>query len=479
MKVEQIGPYLWRIPLDAKRGMRVPGLILADEPLMAQIRRDASLEQVANAATLPGIVKASFAMPDIHQGYGLPVGGVVATDVETGVVSPGGVGYDINCGVRLLRTNLGAREVLPSLRQVVDGLYQAIPAGVGSRGPIKLSAGEERRILETGARWAVEHQFGDSQDLLRIESNGCLAEADPDAVSPKAYERGKNQLGTLGSGNHFVEIQVVEEIYDDRAAEALGLFPEQVTVMIHTGSRGLGHQVCTDHLRRLEGALRKFDIWLPDRQLACAPLDSAEAVDYLGAMRAAANFAFANRQCLAHFTWEVFTRVLSVSPAALGMALVYDVAHNIAKLEEHEVDGRRRQLLVHRKGATRAFPPHHPELVDAYREIGQPVLIPGDMGRYSYVLVGTEAAMRETFGSTCHGAGRVMSRTAAVKAARGRHIARELEAKGILVRATGRDALEEEMPEAYKDVKDVVNVVERFGISRKVARLRPIGVIKG
>jgi len=479
VKVEQIGPYLWRIPLDAKRGMRVPGLILADEPLMAQIRRDASLEQVANAATLPGIVKASFAMPDIHQGYGLPVGGVVATDVETGVVSPGGVGYDINCGVRLLRTNLGAREVLPSLRQVVDGLYQAIPAGVGSRGPIKLSAGEERRILETGARWAVEHRFGDSQDLLRIESNGCLAEADPDAVSPKAYERGKNQLGTLGSGNHFVEIQVVEEIYDDRAAEALGLFPEQVTVMIHTGSRGLGHQVCTDHLRRLEGAMRKFDIWLPDRQLACAPLDSAEAVDYLGAMRAAANFAFANRQCLAHFTWEVFTRVLSVSPAALGMALVYDVAHNIAKLEEHEVDGRRRQLLVHRKGATRAFPPHHPELVDAYREIGQPVLIPGDMGRYSYVLVGTEAAMRETFGSTCHGAGRVMSRTAAVKAARGRHIARELEGKGILVRATGRDALEEEMPEAYKDVKDVVNVVERFGISRKVARLRPIGVIKG
>ena len=479
MKVEQIGPCLWRIPLDAKRGMRVPGLILADEPLMAQIRRDASLEQVANAATLPGIVKASFAMPDIHQGYGLPVGGVVATDVETGVVTPGGVGYDINCGVRLLRTNLGAREVLPSLRQVVDGLYQAIPAGVGSRGPIKLSAGEERRLVETGARWAVEHRFGDNQDLLRIESNGCLAGADPDAVSPKAYERGKNQLGTLGSGNHFVEIQVVEEIYDDRAAEALGLFPEQVTVMIHTGSRGLGHQVCTDHLRRLEGALRKFDIWLPDRQLACAPLDSAEAVDYLGAMRAAANFAFANRQCLAHFTWEVFTRVLSVSPAALGMALVYDVAHNIAKLEEHEVDGRRRQLLVHRKGATRAFPPHHPELVDAYREIGQPVLIPGDMGRYSYVLVGTEAAMRETFGSTCHGAGRVMSRTAAVKAARGRQIARELEGKGILVRATGRDALEEEMPEAYKDVKDVVNVVERFGISRKVAKLRPIGVIKG
>ncbi len=479
MKVEQVGPYLWQIPLDAKRGMRVPGLILADEPLMAQIRRDASLEQVANAATLPGIVKASLAMPDIHQGYGLPVGGVVATDMETGVVSPGGVGYDINCGVRLLRTNLKASDVLPRLPQLADGLYQTIPAGVGSRGAVRLSPGEERRLVETGARWAVEHGFGDTDDLSRIESNGCLAGAEADAVSPKAYERGKNQLGTLGSGNHFLEIQVVEETYYERAAAALGLFPGQITLMIHTGSRGLGHQVCTDYLRRLEGALRKFDIWLPDRQLACAPLDSPEATDYLGAMRAAANFAFANRQCLAHLSREVFGRVLSVSPAALGMTLVYDVAHNIAKLEEHEVDGRRRWLLVHRKGATRAFPPHHPELVEAYREIGQPVLIPGDMGRYSYVLVGTEASMRETFGSTCHGAGRVMSRTAALKAARGRQIARELEAKGILARATGRGALEEEMSEAYKDVKDVVQVVENFGISRKVARLRPIGVIKG
>ncbi len=479
MKVEQVGPYLWQIPQDAKRGMRVPGLILADEPLMAQIRRDASLEQVANAAALPGIVRASLAMPDIHQGYGLPVGGVVATDMETGVVSPGGVGYDINCGVRLLRTNLKASDVLPRLPQLVDSLYQTIPAGVGSRGLVKLSSGEERRLVETGARWAVSHGFGEAEDLSRIESNGCLAGAAADAVSPKAYERGKNQLGTLGSGNHFLEIQVVEETYHERAAAALGLFPGQVTVMIHTGSRGLGHQVCTDYLRRLESALRKFDIWLPDRQLACAPLDSPEATDYLGAMRAAANFAFANRQCLAHLTQEVWSRVLSASPTALGMALVYDVAHNIAKLEEHEVDGRRRRLLVHRKGATRAFPPHHPELVEAYREIGQPVLIPGDMGRYSYVLVGTEASMRETFGSTCHGAGRVMSRTAALKAARGRQISRELEAKGILARATGRGALEEEMSEAYKDVKDVVQVVENFGISRKVARLRPIGVIKG
>jgi len=479
VKIEQVGPYLWRIPPDAKPGMRVPGLVLADEALMVQIRRDASLEQVANAACLPGIVKASLAMPDIHQGYGLPVGGVVATDAESGVVSPGGVGYDINCGVRLLRTNLRAGEVSSRLPQLVDGLYQAVPAGVGSRGRVKLSPADVRRVAETGARWALEHGYGDPEDLARIESNGCLQGADPDAVSPKAYERGKGQLGTLGSGNHFLEIQLVEAIYDERAAGALGLFPEQVTVMIHTGSRGLGHQVCTDYLRRLEGALRKFGIWLPDRQLACAPLDSVEAHDYLGAMRGAANFAFANRQCLAHWVREVFAGVLAIPPSKLGMGLVYDVAHNIAKTEEHEVDGRRRRLVVHRKGATRAFPPHHPELVDAYRGIGQPVLIPGDMGRYSYVLVGTEGSMRETFGSTCHGAGRLMSRTAAVKAARGRRIDQELQAKGILARATGRDALEEEMPEAYKDVKDVVEVVERFGISKRVARLRPIGVIKG
>ncbi|MBI2554757.1 MAG: RtcB family protein [Candidatus Rokubacteria bacterium] len=459
--------------------MRVPGLVLASAALMTQIRRDASLEQVANAACLPGIVKASLAMPDIHQGYGLPVGGVVATDAERGVVSPGGVGYDINCGVRLLRTNLRASDVQPRLRQLVDGLYQAIPAGVGSRGRLKLAPADQRRVVETGARWAVGHGFGDADDLARIESNGCLQGADPDAVSPKAYERGKSQLGTLGSGNHFVEIQVVEETYDERAAAALGLFPEQVTVMIHTGSRGLGHQVCTDYLRRLEGALRRFGIWLPDRQLACAPLDSTEAMEYLGAMRAAANFAFANRQCLAHWVRDVFARVFSASPSGPGIGLVYDVAHNIAKTEEHEVDGRRQRVVVHRKGATRAFPPHHPELVEAYRAIGQPVLIPGDMGRYSYVLVGTEAAMRETFGSTCHGAGRVMSRTAAVKAARGRRIDQELEAKGILARATGRDALEEEMPEAYKDVREVVEVVERFGISKRVARLRPMGVIKG
>ncbi|MFQ5520458.1 MAG: RtcB family protein [Candidatus Methylomirabilia bacterium] len=479
VKVEQIGPYLWQVPPDAKPGMRVPGLIVADAALMGQIRRDASLEQVANAATLPGILKASFAMPDIHQGYGLPVGGVVATDLTDGVISPGGVGYDINCGVRLLGTNLSFRDVQPRLSQLVDGLYQAIPTGVGSRGLIKLSAADELRVVVKGARWAVEEGYGVPEDLERIESGGVLADADPEAVSRYAYERGRRQVGTLGSGNHFLEVQVVEEIYDERVARAFGLSRGQLSVMIHTGSRGFGHQVCTDYLRELEGAVKRYGIRLPDRQLACAPLTSPEARDYLGAMRAAANFAFANRQCLAHWTRETFLRVLGISPNELGMALVYDVAHNIAKIEEHEVDGARRTVVVHRKGATRAFPPGHPELGEVYREVGQPVLIPGDMGRYSFVLVGTAASMREAFGSTCHGAGRVMSRSAAVKAARGRQIARELGAKGILVRATGRDALEEEMSDAYKDVRDVVEVVEKFGISKKVAKLRPIGVIKG
>ncbi len=480
VQVERVSPFLWRIPPDAKPGMRVPGLVYADDELMALIRRDRSLEQVANAAALPGIVKASFAMPDIHQGYGLPVGGVVATDTASGVISPGGVGYDINCGVRLLRTALTRQALAPRLSALADALAQAIPSGVGSRGRIKLGQAEERRgpVLR-GARWAVEHGYGDAEDLAHIESNGTLPEADPDAVSQKAYERGRGQLGTLGSGNHFLEVQAVDELVAPEVARALGLEADRIAVMIHTGSRGLGHQVCTDALGTMQSAMRRYGITLPDRQLACAPVEAPEARSYLGAMRAAANFAFANRQCLAHFTREAFERVLGISPRDLGMALVYDVAHNIAKEEEHEHEGRRLRLLVHRKGATRAFPPGHPELAPAYRAIGQPVLIPGDMGRYSYVLVGTAGSMRETFGSTCHGAGRVLSRTAAVKAARGRSIARELEARGILARASGRESLAEEMSEAYKDVKSVVEVVERAGLSRVVARLRPLAVIKG
>jgi tRNA-splicing ligase RtcB len=464
--VEPVGPYLWRIPVDARRGMRVPGLIVADARLMAAIRREAALEQVANGATLPGIVKASLAMPDIHQGYGLPVGGVVATDVRDGVVSPGAIGFDINCGVRLLRTAVTSEALAPDLLRLVDALFETIPTGVGSRSPLALSPRELARVMEGGAAWAARAGHGTDDDLERLESRGSLPDAEPDRVSARAVERGLRQLGTLGSGNHFLEVQTVDEVYDAAVAERLGVFRGQATVMIHTGSRGVGHQVCTDFLETTGAALRRHGITVPDRQLACAPLDSPEARAYLGAMRAAANFAFANRQVLAQRVRETFARILGRSQADLDMAVVYDVAHNIAKVEEHDVDGRRRRLLVHRKGATRAFP-------------GQPVIVPGDMGRYSFVLVGTEAAMRETFGSTCHGAGRVLSRTAAVQAARGRRIDRELAERGVVARARGRDALSEEMPEAYKDVADVVDVVHRFGLSTRVARLRPLGVIKG
>ena len=480
MRVEQRGPWLWEIPPDARPGMRVPGRIYADEGLFEAIRRDGSLEQVANAATLPGIVTASLAMPDIHQGYGLPVGGVVATDTADGVVSPGGVGYDINCGVRLARTDLLASEVKGRLDTLVEALGRAVPSGVGSRGRVAFSPREERGglVLE-GARFAARHGYGEADDLDRIESGGMLPGADPDAVSDKAYERGRGQLGTLGSGNHFLEVQEVETVLLPEVATALGLEQGRLTIMIHTGSRGFGHQVCTDALRTMPGAMRRHAITLPDRQLACAPVDSPEARAYLGAMRAAANFAFANRQCLAHFAREAVIHALGVSPRALGWALVYDLAHNIAKEETHEVEGRLRRVIVHRKGATRAFPPGHPELAPAYRAIGQPVLIPGDMGRSSYVLVGAPGAMAATFGSTCHGAGRLLSRTAAVRAARGRSIATELRARGIVARASGRDSLAEEMPEAYKDVQRVVEVVERAGLSRVVARLRPLGVVKG
>ena len=446
--------------------MRVPGLVVADEPLMRQIRTDAALAQLANGATLPGIVRAALAMPDIHQGYGLPVGGVVATDAEHGVVSPGAIGFDINCGVRLLRTALDAATIAPKLGALVDALYGAIPSGVGGRGAVSLDARSLTKVLEGGAAWAVSAGHGERADLDAIESGGRIPGAVPDSVSSHAIERGVRQLGSLGSGNHFMELQVVDEVYDAPTAARFGLYEGQLTLMIHTGSRGLGHQVCTDFLKVAGAALTRYGITVPDRQLACAPVDSPEARAYLGAMRAAANFAFANRQVLAESARRVFERVLAVSPNDLRMSVVYDVAHNVAKEEEHVVDGRRRKLLVHRKGATRAFP-------------GQPVIVPGDMGRYSFVLVGTETAMQETFGSTCHGAGRVMSRTAAVKAARGRRIVDELRERGVVARAAGHQALAEEMPEAYKDVKDVVDVVHRFGISTRVARLRPLGVIKG
>jgi tRNA-splicing ligase RtcB len=478
-KLIRLDEYRWQVPQDYKPGMRVPGIIYASDSLMELIKKDESVEQVANAAMLPGIVKASLAMPDMHFGYGLPIGGVVATRMHDGVITPGGVGFDINCGVRVLKTNLSRIDVKDKVRALVEGLYAKIPTGVGAKGPLRLSQAEFDRMLVKGARWAVEKGYGSQSDLEHIEAGGAIEGADPDKVSEKAYERGKGQLGTLGSGNHFCELQYVERIFDAEAAAAFGLFEGQLTLMIHTGSRGFGHQVCTDYLKVMEAAVRKYGFSLPDRQLACAPIDSDEGRDYLGAMRAAANFGFTNRQMIMHWARETFMAVLGISPRELGMDLIYDVAHNIVKFEEHVVDGKKMTLAVHRKGATRAFPPGHPETPAVYRKIGQPVLIPGDMGTNSYILAGTEKGMEETFGSACHGAGRVMSRAAAVRACKGRAVERELEDIGIVVRYTGRDALKEEMPEAYKDIDQVVDVVHNAGIAKRVAKLKPMGVIKG
>jgi tRNA-splicing ligase RtcB len=477
-KLRRIDNTRIEIPIDYKQGMRVKGIVYVDEVLERELEIQ-SIEQVANVATLPGIVGSSMAMPDIHTGYGFTIGGVAAFDLKDGIVSPGGVGYDINCGVRLLRSNLKKEEVVPKIKDLVGTLYNEIPSGVGSKGKIRLGPEDERRILLKGARWAVEHGFGNAEDLEKIESGGCIDGADPSLISNKAYERGRAQQGTLGSGNHFLEVQYVDEIYDEWAANTLGLFKDHITVMIHTGSRGFGHQVCTDFLEVMESAVSRYKIQLYDKELACAPFGSPEAKDYLAAMRAAANYAWANRQCIMHWAREVFLRMFDISPKKLGMELIYDVAHNIAKVEEHEVNGRKMKLIVHRKGATRAFPPNHPELPEIYMPLGQPVLIPGDMGRVSFVLLGTKKAMQETFGSTCHGAGRVMSRHQAIKRAKGRAIWREMEDRGIIVRSAGRDTLAEEMSEAYKDVSNVVDVVHKAGISRKVARLRPIGVVKG
>lgn len=477
-ELKRINETMLELPMGFKPGMRVKGIIYVDEKLGKELEVRC-IDQVANVAMLPGIVRASMAMPDIHSGYGFPIGGVAAFDLEEGIVSPGGVGYDINCGVRLLRSNLRRDEVVPRLKDLAGALFHSVPSGVGSKGRIKLDVEQERKVYVKGARWAVEQGMGEQTDLEHTESGGCLDGADPDKISAKAAERGSAQIGTLGSGNHFLEIQYVDEIYDERAANALGLFKGQVTVMIHCGSRGFGHQVCTDFLEVMHRAVQKYGIELPDRELACAPFKSPEAQDYLGAMRAAANYAWANRQCIMHWTRETFLRELNIGPTELGMSLVYDVAHNVAKVEEHEMDGRKKELVVHRKGATRAFPPGHPELPDAYRQTGQPVLIPGDMGRASFVLLGTDESMKQTWGSTCHGAGRVLSRHAAIRASKGRAIWRELEDRGIIVMSAGRRTLAEEMSEAYKDVSDVVDVVARAGISKKVARLRPMGVVKG
>jgi len=477
--IEKIDDYKWRIPKTYKSGMRVPGVIYASDKMMESIRNDKAPEQVANVAFLPGVYKYSLAMPDIHWGYGFSIGGVAATDIEEGgVISPGGVGFDINCGVRLMKTTLTESEVKPKLRDLIYALYSTIPAGVGAKGDIRITEKEERKLLSNGSKWVVEQGYGRHEDLEYTEENGSMKGADADAVSDRAYERGKSQSGTLGSGNHFLEVQVIDQIYDAEAAGILGLSVGQISVMIHSGSRGFGYQVCDDYSRSMIRCLEKYKIRVPDRQLACAPVQSPEGKSYLGAMKCAANYAWANRQCLMHLTRRVFDRVFNRRQQDMGLNLVYDVAHNIAKIERYTINGKEKIFCVHRKGATRAFPPGHPELPSKDRKIGQPVIIPGDMGRNSFLLVGTEKA-QETFFSTCHGAGRLMSRSAAIRCSRGRSISRELEDKGIIVKSSGRETLAEEMPDAYKDVNDVVNVVHGAGISKKVCRMRPLGVIKG
>jgi tRNA-splicing ligase RtcB len=476
--LRQIDQYRWLVPKQGK--MRTEGMLFLDRNLLEHIKNDKSINQVANVAWLPGIIGRSLAMPDMHQGYGFPIGGVAAFDPDQGIVSPGGVGYDINCGVRLLRSTLVKEEVKKEIADLVSNLFINIPTGVGSKQrSLKLSKKDLKKVLEKGAQWAVNNGFGIQDDLLHIEESGCLGWADPEIVSDRALERGQAQLGTLGSGNHFVEVGFVDQIFDEELAKGIGLFNDQVTIIIHTGSRGLGHQVCGDYIRLLQNASRKYHIDLPDRELCCAPVQSTEGKQYLAAMAAAANFAFANRQLITAEVRHTFEQVFGRGAHKMGLQLVYDVCHNIAKFETHEVNGKQREVLVHRKGATRAFPAHHPKVPAAYQETGQPVLIPGDMGRYSYVLVGTDRALKETFGSTCHGAGRIMSRHAAKKAAKGHNVTAELAEMGVTVKGAGRATLIEEIPQAYKDVEDVVRVVHEAGIARKVARLRPLGVIKG
>jgi tRNA-splicing ligase RtcB (3'-phosphate/5'-hydroxy nucleic acid ligase) len=478
--LERIDDVRWRVPRTGR--MRVEGLVFADDVLVAGIRGDPCVDQVANVAQLPGIVGKSMAMPDVHWGYGFPIGGVAAFDAEHGVVSPGGVGYDINCGVRLLATPLAKEDLAGDHRaeRLMKRIFEEVPCGVGSsREDVCPTDDELRDLLTCGATWAVERGFGSADDLAHLEAGGRLPGADERAVSARAKARGRLQLGTLGSGNHFCEVGRIDEIHDAAAAKAFGLALDQVVVLIHTGSRGLGHQTCDDHLAGMVRAAAEQGIDLPDRQLCCARLSSPEGRRYLAAMAAAANFAFANRQLVTDRVRRCLAEVFGAACPKSSVRVVYDVCHNIAKMETHVVDGRERRVCVHRKGATRAFPPGHPEVPEAYRAIGQPVLVPGDMGRCSYVLVGTEQAMRESFGSCCHGAGRRLSRHAALRLARPRHIARELAEKGIFVRAADRRTVDEEMPEAYKDVANVVDVVHRAGLARRVARIRPIGVTKG
>ncbi len=479
-QLNQVSDYCFELDCDTSAGMRVPGRIYASQKLIQSILADDSLTQVRNVACLPGIEKYSLAMPDIHSGYGFPIGGVGATDISAGgVISPGGVGYDINCGVRLMRSSLSINEVKPKIDDLARGIYAKVPVGVGGSGSIKLNEKRLRKMLEKGSKFAVEEGFGTADDLDHTESNGCLPGADPDTVSQRAVKRGLDQSGTLGSGNHFIEIQVVEKIFDDAVAASFGLRENQVVVMLHSGSRGLGYQVCDDYIHAMRNTPQKYGFSLPDRQLVCAPFDSSEGQQYFGAVCAAANYAFANRQCIMDLVRRVFERTFGSSAGQLGLSLVYDVAHNIAKVENHTVDGKQKKLCVHRKGATRAFPAGHNEVPQAYRQFGQPVLVPGDMGTASYVMVGTQSAMDQTFGSVCHGAGRRMSRSAAKRQFSADQIFSELKRKGIVILAKGKSTVVEESTQAYKNIDDVTSAVVGAGLAKKVARMKPLAVVKG
>lgn len=475
-QLRRLDDYRWLVPRSLRAGMRTDALIFASETLLEAILKDLSIDQAMNVACLPGIVGRSLAMPDIHQGYGFPIGGVAATDWQKGVVSPGGVGFDINCGVRLLASGLEREEAQPKMAGLLDQLFRDVPSGTGSEGHVECTTAELDEVLERGAGWAVEHGYGEPEDLVFCEESGRMESADTGKVSHRARERGRSQLGTLGSGNHFLEIQFVERIFEPETAARFGLAEGRVVVLIHCGSRGLGHQVCTDFLKMMGEAMRRYEISLPDRQLACVPIHSPEGRAYLGAMAAAANFAWANRQVITHFTRHSFAQLFG---DRTRLKVVYDVAHNIAKRERHRINGEERDVLVHRKGATRSFPAGAPEVPAAYRDAGQPVFIPGSMGTASYVLVGTDRAMKESFGTVCHGAGRALSRTAAKKGRDARAETKRLAEMGILVRAETRDGILEEIPEAYKDIDAVVDVVHQAGLARRVARLRPMGVVKG
>ena len=480
MEIKKISDYIWEIPATEKEGMLVPARIYANEKLMSEMDSGV-FEQITNVACLPGIQKYAYCMPDGHLGYGFPIGGVAAFSLEDGIISPGGIGFDINCGMRLIRTDLTADEVEPRIKELVDLLFKTVPAGVGSKGLVKLTPEEFKEVMVHGVNWCIENGYGWDHDAERIEENGCIPGADPSKVSEKAISRGIKQLGTLGSGNHYLEIQIAtpEKIFDKNVAEVFGIFKNQVLIMVHCGSRGFGHQVGTDYLRIFDTAMKKYGITVRDRELACAPFKSQEGQDYFSAMKCAANAAFANRQVIVHRVREGFGSIFGREPEEMGMDIIYDVAHNVAKLEMHDIDGVQQELIVHRKGSTRCFGPGRKEVPAIYRKVGQPVIVGGSMETGSYLLVGTEKAMKETFGSTMHGSGRTMSRTAAKKKVVGAELKKEMEKAGIIVKAVSMSGLAEEAGFAYKDISQVVDTMEMAGISKKVVELKPIGNIKG